>query len=50
MMGTNAVENLKLQRELDILKTCRDPHVVSFFGCCFVDADMWILMEYCSGG
>lgn len=39
-------------KELNILKACRDRHIVTYFGCAGPDREgrLWILMDYCHGG
>jgi len=46
----NEAERLKIKKELDVLKRCHHANVVTYYGFAFVRQDMWIIMEYCSGG
>jgi len=39
-----------LKREIAILSRCTSPFVVAFKDCYFVDAEIWIIMEFCMGG
>lgn len=39
-----------LLQEIQILKKCKHPNVVSYFGSCFKDNTLWILMDYCAVG
>lgn len=39
-----------LQHEIDLLKKCRQVHIVSYWGCCLSDTELWILMDYCALG
>eukprot|EP01089_Gocevia_fonbrunei_P023056 TRINITY_DN9555_c0_g1_i1.p1 TRINITY_DN9555_c0_g1~~TRINITY_DN9555_c0_g1_i1.p1 ORF type:complete len:616 (-),score=105.26 TRINITY_DN9555_c0_g1_i1:10-1857(-) len=38
------------QREMDILKMCFHPNIVSYYGCLMKGGDMWIVMDYCALG
>jgi serine/threonine protein kinase len=40
----------EVQREIDVLKQCLHPNIVSYFGCTTKDNNLWILMEYCKLG
>lgn len=40
----------RLQDELDICKTLRHPHIVSYLGCEFVDGHLSVYLEYVAGG
>jgi len=45
-----ATEAHQICQEIEILKKCQSPYVVSYFGS-FVHKNLfWILMDYCSGG
>lgn len=47
-----AISQESLEREINVLKQCRSPYIVSYFGS-FVDAEyknMCIVMEYLAGG
>jgi len=50
LVSGNEKEKENLKTELDLLKKCRDDHVVMYYGFSFVNQDMWIIMEYCHGG
>eukprot|EP01103_Thecamoeba_quadrilineata_P005247 TRINITY_DN15071_c0_g1_i1.p1 TRINITY_DN15071_c0_g1~~TRINITY_DN15071_c0_g1_i1.p1 ORF type:complete len:510 (+),score=95.20 TRINITY_DN15071_c0_g1_i1:50-1579(+) len=39
-----------IENEIDILKICKHPNIVSYYGTCNLDDSLWILMEYCSLG
>ena len=39
-----------IQKEIAILRKCRSPYVVSYFGSYEKDGDLWIVMEFCSAG
>jgi len=39
-----------IEKEIEVLKKCRDPNIVSYFGCCIKDRNLWILMEFCGCG
>ncbi|CAD8209143.1 unnamed protein product [Paramecium pentaurelia] len=42
------IENLV--QEIKILKDCQHPNIVSFLGSYYKDSNLWLIMEYCSGG
>ncbi|KAH3764892.1 STE20 family protein kinase [Pelomyxa schiedti] len=45
------LEHIKeLQSEIDVLKKCRSPQIVSYFGSMVSGSDLWIMMEHCGGG
>eukprot|EP01104_Vermistella_antarctica_P011315 TRINITY_DN314_c7_g1_i1.p1 TRINITY_DN314_c7_g1~~TRINITY_DN314_c7_g1_i1.p1 ORF type:complete len:817 (+),score=277.80 TRINITY_DN314_c7_g1_i1:241-2451(+) len=47
----NITENLdEIKKEIDILKKCRNDLVVRYFGCCYKEEKLWILMDYCGAG
>lgn len=39
-----------LQHEIDVLKKCRSPQIVLYFGTCFPAGELWILTEFCRCG
>ncbi|KAH3767650.1 protein serine/threonine kinase [Pelomyxa schiedti] len=39
-----------IKKEIDFMKTCKHPNIISYFGSYFKDCDLWIVMEYCSVG
>ncbi|KAG8343438.1 Protein kinase domain [Trypanosoma vivax] len=39
-----------VQREISILKRCRHPNIVSYYGAHKSLSKLWIVMEYCEGG
>eukprot|EP01117_Protostelium_nocturnum_P009447 TRINITY_DN3370_c0_g1_i2.p1 TRINITY_DN3370_c0_g1~~TRINITY_DN3370_c0_g1_i2.p1 ORF type:complete len:781 (+),score=334.70 TRINITY_DN3370_c0_g1_i2:79-2421(+) len=42
----------EITKEIEILKTCRSPSIVSYFGTCqsVAEKQLWILMDFCGGG
>ncbi|KAH3744672.1 Protein kinase domain [Pelomyxa schiedti] len=40
----------ELQSEIDVLKKCRSPQIVSYFGSMVSGDDLWIMMEHCGCG
>ena len=40
----------ELKKEIDILKTCRHPNIVCYYGTCNTSKNLWILMDYCGMG
>ncbi|GAM19419.1 hypothetical protein SAMD00019534_025940 [Acytostelium subglobosum LB1] len=39
-----------IEKEITILKKCKNNNIVSYFGCCNSGDKLWILMDYCSMG
>eukprot|EP00744_Colponema_vietnamica_P002861 GILI01004451.1.p1 GENE.GILI01004451.1~~GILI01004451.1.p1 ORF type:complete len:448 (-),score=135.25 GILI01004451.1:567-1910(-) len=39
-----------LRKEIMILKDCRSPDIVAYYGSYFKDNELWLVMEYCSAG
>jgi len=39
-----------LQKEIDVLKKCRCPNVLSYYGTILRDNEIWILMDHCGVG
>jgi len=37
-------------KEIKIMKQCRSPYIVSYFGSYFKDNELWIVMEFCGAG
>jgi len=46
--GKHAKDEIK--KEIDLLKKCRHFNIVSYWGCCFHENELWILMDYCGVG
>jgi serine/threonine protein kinase len=38
-----------LEKEIEVLKQCKHPNIVSYYGSCS-HTSLWILMDFCSGG
>ena len=50
-MDLKSQEALNLKREMETLKTCNHPNLVSYLGCAGYGLDaLWLLMEFCPGG
>mmetsp|Transcript_17945 Transcript_17945/g.43924 ORF Transcript_17945/g.43924 Transcript_17945/m.43924 type:complete len:741 (+) Transcript_17945:101-2323(+) len=51
-LKTNGEKPEDIKAEVQVLKKCRHPGIVSFFGCAGPDKNrkLWILMELCTGG
>jgi serine/threonine protein kinase len=47
---TNKILQQSLQTEVEILKKCKSPLVVNYFGTILRDNEVWILMDYCGVG
>lgn len=39
-----------LRKEICILKQCKCPHIVRYFGSYLKDNDLWLILEYCNAG
>eukprot|EP01118_Nematostelium_gracile_P019680 TRINITY_DN9217_c0_g1_i1.p1 TRINITY_DN9217_c0_g1~~TRINITY_DN9217_c0_g1_i1.p1 ORF type:complete len:549 (-),score=96.41 TRINITY_DN9217_c0_g1_i1:47-1693(-) len=39
-----------VKQEIDLLKKCRHSNIVSYYGSCFHEGELWILMDYCALG
>lgn len=51
----NSEVNKDIRKEIDILRKCKSPHIVSYFGTALQKApddthDLWIMMDYCGKG
>lgn len=43
MLSTNICKELdQLRKEIGILKKCRSPHIVSYYGVCFRNSSLWV--------
>lgn len=40
----------QLRREIEILRACRSPFIVAYFGSYLKEDDLWLIMEYCDAG
>ena len=47
-LGTLEAESIG--KEINILKTCRNANVVSYYGSLVADDAIWIIMDFCAGG
>ncbi|EFA84076.1 STE20 family protein kinase [Heterostelium album PN500] len=48
---TSKEETTMIKREIEILKKCKNRHIVSYFGSCSPRPDeLWILMDFCGLG
>jgi serine/threonine protein kinase len=39
-----------IEKEVEILKKCRSPNIVNYYGTCTKDDKLWIIMDYCEAG
>ena len=39
-----------LRKEIAILKQCKCPHIVRYFGSYMKGDDLWLVLEYCNAG
>jgi len=37
-------------KEIKIMKLCKSPYIISYYGSYFKDSELWIVMEFCGGG
>ena len=44
------MESGSMQKEINLLKSCNSPYVVSFRGSYIKDENIWLAMEYCGAG
>jgi len=42
------IESLK--KEISILKQCKSPYIVQYYGSYMKDNDLWLILEYCNPG
>jgi len=54
---TTAIKKVPVENDLDeilneikIMKQCRSPYIISYYGSYFKDNELWIVMEYCGAG
>lgn len=43
-------DEAEVQKEIDVLKQCSHPNIVSYYGMLTKDNNLWILMEFCKLG
>ncbi|KAM9980876.1 hypothetical protein ACTFIY_003171 [Dictyostelium cf. discoideum] len=43
-------ESVSLQNEINILKNCKSPNIVSYFGSLQTESHIWILLDFCALG
>jgi serine/threonine protein kinase len=49
-MEGDAEDREALKAEIEILRQCRHPNIVNYYGCYFREHEMLIMMDYCSVG
>lgn len=54
---TTAIKKIPIENDLEeilneikIMKQCRSPYIISYFGSYFKESELWIVMEYCGAG
>lgn len=54
---TTAIKKVPVENDLDeilneikIMKQCRSPYIISYYGSYFKDNELWIVMEFCGAG
>lgn len=40
----------EILNEIKIMKSCRSPYIISYYGSYFKENELWIVMEYCGAG
>jgi serine/threonine protein kinase len=50
IVNTSKQMQESIQKEVEILKKCRSPAVVAYYGTCIKGSEVWILMDYCGLG
>ncbi|KAJ3049954.1 hypothetical protein HK097_009061, partial [Rhizophlyctis rosea] len=50
VIGSRESERVAIQKEIDLLKTCKHRNIVQYYGCVPVNEAMWILTDYCGAG
>jgi len=40
----------EILNEIKIMKQCRSPYIISYYGSYFKDSELWIVMEFCGAG
>ena len=46
----NPQDATDVQKEIEILKKCKNTNIVCYYGTCQKDTSLWILMDYCAAG
>lgn len=39
-----------IKKEIAIMKECKSPYIVSYYGSFLKDKNLWLIMEYCAAG
>eukprot|EP01118_Nematostelium_gracile_P013654 TRINITY_DN5188_c0_g1_i1.p1 TRINITY_DN5188_c0_g1~~TRINITY_DN5188_c0_g1_i1.p1 ORF type:complete len:542 (-),score=104.76 TRINITY_DN5188_c0_g1_i1:4-1629(-) len=39
-----------IEKEVEVLKQCKSQNILSYYGCCSSEKEVWILMDYCAVG
>jgi len=47
---TNKRVQMELEKEIDVLKKCKHPNIVAYYGTYLKDDEVWIIMDYCGAG
>ena len=50
VVQVSRAEQDELKKEVEILKKCKEFHIVHYYGTCAKDDSLWILMDYCGIG
>jgi len=40
----------EILNEIKIMKQCKSPYIINYYGSYFKESELWIVMEYCGGG
>jgi len=47
---TNKKVQEELKKEIDVLKKCKNPNIVAYYGTYALEDQVWIIMDYCGAG
>eukprot|EP01117_Protostelium_nocturnum_P007587 TRINITY_DN2718_c0_g1_i1.p1 TRINITY_DN2718_c0_g1~~TRINITY_DN2718_c0_g1_i1.p1 ORF type:complete len:567 (+),score=169.17 TRINITY_DN2718_c0_g1_i1:394-2094(+) len=50
VVAVNDIGKAAISKEVDVLKQCKSPNVLSYYGTCSTANEVWILMDYCAVG
>ena len=49
ILPTNG-DTKNIKREITILRDCKSPYIVSYYGSYLKENNLWLVMEYCAAG
>ncbi|PRP87191.1 hypothetical protein PROFUN_01453 [Planoprotostelium fungivorum] len=50
VVPANEAGKATIAKEVEVLKQCKSPNVLSYFGTCITALEVWILMDFCAVG